>query len=119
MNWFLAKIVYRIVCGDGNHAAQFDEQLRLIKAVSKDDAFEKAKLIGKQEEDNFENIHQKPVRWEFINVCELYRISSLVNGAELYSRIEEKPDGDQYIEIINKKAAMLKQSSPHQILQLV
>jgi hypothetical protein len=43
----------------------------------------------------------------------------LVNGAELYSRIEEKPDGDQYIEIINKKAAMLKQSSPHQILQLV
>ncbi|HEY9363664.1 MAG TPA: DUF4288 domain-containing protein [Chitinophagaceae bacterium] len=119
MNWFLAKMVYRITCGDGNHAAQFDEQLRLIKAVSKDEAFEKAKLIGKQEEDNFENVHQKPVRWEFINVCELYPISSLVNGAELYSRIEEKTDGDQYIEIINKKAAMLKQSSTHQILQLV
>ena len=32
MNWFLAKIVYRIVCGKGEHTPQFDEQLRLIGA---------------------------------------------------------------------------------------
>ena len=32
MNWYLAKIVYRIICGQGNHTAQFDEQLRLIQA---------------------------------------------------------------------------------------
>ena len=31
MKWYLAKIVYRIICGEGNHTPQFDEQLRLIK----------------------------------------------------------------------------------------
>ena len=25
MNWFLAKIIFRIVCGNGDHAPQFDK----------------------------------------------------------------------------------------------
>lgn len=40
MNWYLTKIVYRIICGQGNHTAQFDEQLRLIQADSAQEAFE-------------------------------------------------------------------------------
>ena len=32
MKWYLAKLVYRIICGEGNHKPQFDEQLRLIYA---------------------------------------------------------------------------------------
>jgi hypothetical protein len=28
MRWFVAKIVYQIICGNGNHMPQFDEQLR-------------------------------------------------------------------------------------------
>jgi len=35
MNWYLAKMVFRIICGEGNHTAQFDEQLRLISGESK------------------------------------------------------------------------------------
>ena len=46
MNWFLAKIVYRIVCGDGDHTPQFDEQLRLVQATDESSAFEKAKAIA-------------------------------------------------------------------------
>ena len=47
MNWYLAKMVYRIICGDGNHTPQFDEQLRLIKAQDEFHAFQKiVKLIG-------------------------------------------------------------------------
>ena len=48
MNWYLAKIVYRIYCGDGEHTGQFDEQLRLIAAETKEDAFHKAQTIGQQ-----------------------------------------------------------------------
>ena len=44
MKWFLAKIVYRIICGSGNHTPQFDEQLRLIEADSEEDAFKKATI---------------------------------------------------------------------------
>ena len=41
MSWYLTKIVYRIICGQGNHTAQFDEQLRLIESDSAEDAFER------------------------------------------------------------------------------
>ncbi len=100
MNWYLAKIVYRISCGDGNHTAQFDEQLRLIAASNKEEAFHKAQTIGKQEEEIFFNQKQQLVQWQFINVCELYKLSELIDGAELYSRIEERDNADAYINVI-------------------
>ena len=49
MSWYLAKIVYRIICGNGDHKAQFEEQLRLIEAATKGAALEKATAIGKGE----------------------------------------------------------------------
>ena len=119
MNWYLAKIVYRIVCGDGGHTPQFDEQLRLIHAPTKEDAFYKAQQTGKKEEETFYNLKQELVQWQFINVSELYKIGEMIDGAELYSRIEEKDDGDRYTEIINKKAQGIIHSDSHHLLQLV
>ena len=108
MNWFLAKIVYRIVCGEGDHTAQFDEQLRLVQAADENEAFDKAKAIGEQEQEMFLNQQQKLVTWQFVNVCELYKISALIDGAELYSRIQETDNAGSYIELVNKKAAHIK-----------
>jgi hypothetical protein len=119
MNWFLAKIVYRIVCGDGDHTAQFDEQLRLIQAVDETQAFEKAKAIGEQEQEMFLNQQQKLVQWQFVNVCELYKISALIDGAELYSRIQESDNAHSYIDLVNKKAAHIQQNNTHKYLQLL
>lgn len=119
MNWYLAKIVYRIVCGDGNHESQFDEQLRLIKATDKEEAFYKAKEIGEKEEEDFLNAKQQLVQWKFINVSELYKLGEMIDGAELYSRIEERGNAEAYIEIINRKAAGIIQSDSYQLLQLV
>lgn len=117
MNWFLAKIVYRIICGDGNHTPQFDEQLRLITADNEKDALKKAFSFGQQEEDSFYNNAEKLVQWKFINVAELYKIASLIDGAELYSRIEEKENGDLYTELVHKRAAYLQQNSAEHFLQ--
>jgi hypothetical protein len=55
MEWYLAKLVYRIICGSGEHTAQFDEQLRLIYAEDELHAFNKAQLIGEKEQDSFFN----------------------------------------------------------------
>ena len=82
MSWYLTKIVYRIICGQGNHTAQFDEQLRLIEADSSQEAFEKATTLGQKEEDKFFNEEQKLVQWKFINVAELYKLSGLLDGAD-------------------------------------
>ena len=117
MNWFMAKIVYRIICGEGDHTPQFDEQLRLIVADNEDEALKKAYAIGRQEEECFYNVAEKLVQWKFINVAELFRIAELIDGAELYSKIEERENGELYTELIHKKAAYLKETRGQHLLQ--
>lgn len=118
MNWYLAKFVFRIVCGEGNHTAQFDEQLRLIAARDKEEAFRKAQQMGKTEEETFVNLKEQLVHWQFINVSELYLLSNLIDGAELYSRIEEKDNADAYVYTVNQKAENIFFTQTHQLLRL-
>lgn len=109
MNWYLAKIVYRIVCGSGAHGAQFDEQLRLVQAAGRKEAFERAQAIGRAEQVAFENNRQQLVQWKFINVCDVYALQQITDGAEIYSRIEEKDDALRYEDVVHAKAHYLLQ----------
>ena len=119
MNWYLAKMVFRIVCGEGNHTAQFDEQLRLVAAGSKEEAFHKAQLLGMKGDEMFFNQQQQLVHWQFISISELYRLNELIDGAELYSRIEEKENADSYLHIVYKKAEQIRFGNTHELLNLV
>lgn len=119
MKWYLAKVVYRIVCGDGSHTAQFDEQLRLIAATNEADAFDKATAIGRRESEAFYNQKQELVQWQFVNVSELYRLHELLDGAELYSRITEADNAEAYIDFVHHKAAGIREKSSHQLLNLI
>ena len=118
MNWYLVKIVYRIICGEGAHTAQFDEQLRLIAADNEEEAFSKASEIGEHEETVFYNHKQQLVQWKFINISDLYRISQFINGAELYSQIKETDDGEAYSSFVHHKAKAIREKYTHQLLQL-
>jgi hypothetical protein len=119
MNWYLTKIVYQIICGDGNHTAQFDEQLRLISAADEVEAFSKAQHIGKMEEESFYNQRQQMVSWKFINVCELYKLSELIDGAEIYSRIQEADNADRFVEMVHGKADYIRGDNVLRSLQLI
>ena len=119
MKWYLAKLVYRIICGEGEHTAQFDEQLRLITADNADKAFEKASFIGKNEEEDFYNVKDQLVRWQFVNVPELYRLTELIDGAELYSKINEVDDAEAYSTFVHKRAESILQKQSHQLLNLI
>jgi len=119
MNWYLAKIIFRIICGDGNHTPQFDEQLRLISAHDEEEAFEKAMSIGKREQDRFFNHENRLVQWKFVNVAELYRLSGLLDGAEMYSRIQETDDPEAYIDHANRLAEHIRAGGTHKILRLL
>jgi Domain of unknown function (DUF4288) len=85
MNWFLVKIVFQIICGYGNHKPQFEEQLRLISATDQNTAITKAVQLAKQETGITEM-----VEWKFIAVTDIYPFTSLLDGAELFSRITEE-----------------------------
>ncbi len=119
MNWYLAKVIFQIICGEGLHTPQFDEQLRLIHARDEHEAFSKAQHIGCHEEEAFENTQQQIVQWKFIDVAELYKLNGLIDGAELYSRIFEPENGQDYIDNIHRKAAHIRHGETHQILQLL
>jgi Domain of unknown function (DUF4288) len=118
MNWYLAKMVFRIICGDGQHTAQFDEQLRLVSAGSKEEAFHKAQSLGGKEEEIFFNQRQQLVQWQFISVSELYPLTELIDGAELYSRIEESEDPDSYLKFVHAKAEHIRFGNTHELLNL-
>ena len=118
MKWYLAKIVFRIICGQGDHTPQFDEQLRLVAGISREDAFKRALEMGNKEQDTFYNRKEQLVQWQFINVSELFQLNELIDGAELYSRIEEKENADAYIYTVNQKASNLFFNPSTQLLQI-
>ncbi len=119
MNWYLTKIVYQIICGEGDHTPQFDEQLRLISAPDEQEAFHKAQRIGLIEEESFLNQKKHLVKWKFIDVCELYKLSELIDGAEIYSRIHEVEDAHGFVSMVRSKADYIMGDNVLRSLQLI
>ena len=117
MNWFLAKMIYRISIGNIETPAQFEEQLRLILAADESTAIQKAKDLGTCEAFSFYNDSRQLVQWKFIDVTEIVAINQLVDGAEVYSALTELPVANNYIKLVQDKAALLQQRSSCQIHQ--
>jgi hypothetical protein len=112
MNWFLAKLVFRIVCGSGAHAAQFEEQVRLIYADDELHAFHKARLLG--EGNCLRAGSVVGAQWKFIDVSELHILAQHTDGAEVFSIIKEEANAETYIRTVQKAATQLLQRSLHQ-----
>ena len=108
MHKYVAKMVFQIVSGQGNHTPQFDEQLRLIEANSDKEALKKARETGKREEDAFLNAKNETVKWQFIDVIDLLLVKNMNDGAQIYSRIEETPDATHYINAAKQKARTIE-----------
>lgn len=118
MNWYIAKIVFQIICGEGKHTPQFDEQLRLIHANNPLHAFHRARTMGKNEEDCFLNNVNKPVHWKFIDVSEILPVDVVTDGAEIYSKIGEEEDAESYIRTVRLRAAHLSQNMADEVSAL-
>lgn len=115
MNWYLAKLVYRIVSGDGNHAPQFDVQYRLVRAENADWALEKAIILGRIGESTFENAKRESVKWKFIAVEDVSKIPVLDDGAQLYGQILEPHNPREYVEATHARSQRLLEQDPSMI----
>jgi hypothetical protein len=112
MNWYLIKLVYQVICGEGDHTAQFDEQLRLVKANNERDAITKGKEIGYQKQESFYNNKQEKVSWEFIDIIEVHPLQLVESGAEVCSQIREVDDAEVYINFVHYKAGRISENLP-------
>jgi len=111
MNWYLAKIVFQIVIKGCLAPQQFDEQIRLISAATETEAIEKASIICKKEETCFASQEQQLIKWQFVNVCEVYCINEALDGGEIVSTLREVSSPDHYRQLINDKAAQLRKTA--------
>jgi Domain of unknown function (DUF4288) len=107
MNWYLIKLIYQIVIGDGPHVPQFDVQLRLISADDPDWALEKAEIVGRIGASSFINASNEQVRRTFIAVEDVRKIGDLEDGAELYAQIIEPDNMAEYLKLTVSKARRL------------
>ncbi len=108
MNWYIAKIVYQIMIDHGEYEPQFEEQLRLIRANSYQEALGKANLLGDQEEALFYNYKDEPVYWKFIDVAELRPVHELRDGMQLSSHIEHPKYAEEYLSIMYSRAESIR-----------
>ncbi len=120
MNWYLTKIVFRVIIAGRNEPARFDEQLRIVTASSKQEALHKARQLGAEGEETVVNINNnKLIQWKFINVSMLYQLKELLDGAEICSTTHEPDCADTYIAMIHDKAIHIRDNDTLEILQLV
>lgn len=108
MKWFIAKIVFHININHGEHESQFDESVRLVEATSLNDAFHKARSIGKKEETTFFNKQLQEVQWKFIDVCDVYPLDNLRHGSEVFAFTHVDENHKDYIQHIRHKAIVIQ-----------
>jgi hypothetical protein len=114
--WFIAKIVFNIVTGTNKTKSQFEEQLRLVEAESREEAFLKARAIGIGEEEVFLNEEGRLIKWEFVDIADLLPVESLNSGVEIYSQIHETEESEQYIHSIHQRGMDLRKHVDQSIL---
>ena len=107
MDWYIAKLIFQILSGEGSHAPQFDEQLRLLKASDWHEALLKAQALGSQEECRFQNQQKQWVQWKFVNITELTCLGTLEDGRELHYQITEPENAGSYLRKIQQQALAL------------
>lgn len=107
MEWYIAKFIFQILSGEGQHRLQFDEQLRLLKAGNWHEALLKAQALGLREECQFQNDREQQVQWKFITVSELTCMGQPEDGQELHYQIAEPEDAGLYLRKVRQQALTL------------
>ncbi len=111
MGRYLAKMKFNININEENQSSQFDEQTRVIEAKSSEEAFIKARSLGRKEEEVFLNKENKSVRWKFIDVIDLFHLEQAKDGEQLYSLTHEKEDAKTFINYIRHKSMVVQSKS--------
>jgi len=97
MKWFAVNYVYQIICGEGNHTPQFNEQIRLITAPSLTKAIQKANKNAALHNQPFINCQGESVIWKFLSLRSVMEIQTPVDGVEAASVIIEPACAETFI----------------------
>ena len=119
MNWYVAKLVFRIERPDMEDHADFDEQYRLVLAADEESAFARAKIIGVKNEQIFEGADGASVRWHFIDTAFVRQLDELADGVELFSSTLSSEHPSEYEAFVHHQAELAFQRMtpvPHAVV---
>jgi hypothetical protein len=109
MNWYIVKLVFSIEQNEKEVVhSQFDEQLRLVQANNTNQAYFKARAIGKKEEVSFSDVQNETIKWRFIDISEVNFLGELKDGLELYSSTVEIDEKSNFINAILQKGMSIQ-----------
>lgn len=108
MNWFIVKMVYQIIIGEGKHAAQFDEQMRLIRSTDASEARSKATKQSSGFYETFKNVNGEDVIWKFICISAINEIPAPFDGQEITSTVHEPADPQVFLDHLYKQMAYIE-----------
>lgn len=117
MNWYLTKMVFRIIFGKGELKAQFEEQIRIIAAPTAEAALEKANIMALTEKNQVKDSGSL-VKWQFVTITELYRLHNFIDGAEIFSQVREEENGDLFEEKMHRKAEHVRYNLQNRLLEI-
>jgi hypothetical protein len=104
MQKYLTKMMFNINVDNGTDSSQFDEQVRIVESHTLEEAFQKARNIGKKEQETFLNSENQLVSWQFIDVYDVYPLESIKDGEQVYSNTHKIHDNQSYIKYIRQKS---------------
>jgi hypothetical protein len=88
LRWYAAVVILKGVAGPGWDDERLTErQLRLVRALNPDAAYDRALVVGREAEHEYKNEAGEEVRWRFVGLAELAEISDaeLRDGSEVLS----------------------------------
>ncbi|MRX45591.1 DUF4288 domain-containing protein [Pedobacter puniceum] len=115
MKWFAVKLIFQIV-NDNNKHFQFDEQLRLVQALSKEHALEMAHQVGLMAQENIISQNGHTLNWKFIAVTESEYVGEIEQGKEIHYHIEEPDNVELYLKRVEEKALNLKKITQENLI---
>ncbi|HEY8399107.1 MAG TPA: DUF4288 domain-containing protein [Flavihumibacter sp.] len=113
MSYYLAKLCYEIICGDGAHTPQFEEQIRLLESENCRQAIEAAYEIGQNEAHVLQQDGCLRVEWKFLGVTELLTLHPMAHGAELYQAHREIAYPEGYRNYVKDRSIQLQRNPEH------
>lgn len=86
--WYIATLVIASKVADSDDVQTCEEQIRAIRAPNAETTYEKALIVGKNEEHTYPNVYGQTVTWAFVGLENLEALDDSVHdGVEIRSRL--------------------------------
>ena len=111
--WYIATLVIASKAG-ADEVQTCEEQIRAIRAPNAESAYEKALIVGKNEEHSYLNVYGQTVTWAFVGLENLEVVDdSMRDGVEIRSRLFGHKTPSKLVRSKAELSVFASENNPH------